>query len=468
MRYIITLNKVNQYDIEMVGFRATDLASLKDKKLNIPLAYVINNQAFDDFIAENGLKPKIESVLKNKKPEKAYQEILELFKQAKIPAEILNEISEGYDSLTIEPGSDANSIVSKWDLPFVTLFRSPSYLLATEDDEGILQNIKGMEALASALKHIWASMYSPRSANYRSKTGIKAAFGLGVIVEKMKPVKQSAIVYSRSDEDEKSIVVKSFLGLPDYGQDEEVLGKDCYEVDLNSLSITKAEVNVQEYAIQRDLDSEELVKKELGEDGTKQKINDKLVSEVARIAKRAKSFIEKDVKLCFGIKDEYIFILLANRIIAGSKKILESVEEIEIKFDEKGKKIINEKKEFTAIQAQPAEGFAMPKILSGDEAKEELLKEGKIDAPEEDKDEEKDEAEDYLTVPTPPPPVEIYEEKTAQEEQVEKEVSLLEEILQIKDITEKMEEHALNNNKEAYEREARILHDKIRRVKRGE
>jgi phosphoenolpyruvate synthase/pyruvate phosphate dikinase len=466
MRYIITLNNVNQYGLEMVGFRAMDLANLKEKRLNIPLAFVINNQAFEDFIAENGLRPKIESLLKKKNPAEAYPEILELFKQAEIPGEILTEISEGYDSLTIEPGSDASSIVSKWDLPFVTLFKSPSYLLATEDNEGIIQNIKGMQSLAASLKHIWASIYSPRSVNYRSKTGIKGTIGLGVLVEKMRPVKQSAIVYSRSDANEKTIVVKSFFGLPDYGFDKEILGKDSYEVDLNSLSITNAEINVQEYAIQRDFDSEELIEKELREEGAKQKINDKLVSEVARIAKRAKSFIEKDVKLYFGIKDDYIFVFLANRMIVGSKKILESVEEIEVKFDEKGKKIISEKKDFVAMQSQPAEAFAMPKILSGDEAKEELVKEGKIEIPEEAEAEY--ETEEQLNPPLPPPPVDVYEEKTKQEEQVEKEVSLLEEMLQIKEITERMEEHALNNNKEAYEREARILNDMIRRVKRGE
>jgi len=462
MRYVITLNNVNQYGLEMVGFRAIDLANLREKRLNIPLTFVINNQAFEDFIAENGLKPKIENLLKEKKPAEAYPEILEMFKQADLPGEVLTEISEGYDSLTIEPGSDASSIISKWDLPFVTIFRSPSYLLATEDNEGIIQNIKGTEALAASLKHVWASMYSPRSVNYRSKAGIKSAFGLGVLVQKMRPIKQSAVVYSRSDADEKTLVVKSFFGLPDYGIDKEILGKDYYEVDLNSLMIKQAEVNVQEYAIQRDFDTEELAEKELRDDGAKQKINDRLISEVARIIKRAKSFIEKDVKLYFGIKDDYIFVLLANRMVAGSKNILESVEEIEVKFDENGKKIISQKKDFVAMQTQPTQLFAMPKILSVDEAKEELFKEGKIEILEE----AEDETEEKLSLPLPP--VQVFEEKTAQEEQVDKEISLLEEVLQIKEITERMEEHALNNNKEAYEREARILNDKIRRVKRGE
>jgi len=97
-----------------------------------------------------------------------------------------------------------------------------------------------------------------------------------------------------------------------------------------------------------------------------------------------------------------------------------------------------------------------------DEAKEELFKEGKIEI----LDEAEDETKEKLSLPVPP--VQVFEEKTAQEEQVDKEISLLEEVLQIKEITERMEEHALNNNKEAYEREARILNDKIRRVKRGE
>lgn len=457
MRYVITLNNVNPSDVESLGFRAVDLANLRDKRLNIPLTVIINNLAFEEFLDSNDLKPKIDKLLKDKKPAEAYLEILELFSKATLPKELEAELADAYESLTIDPGADASSIVSKWDFPFVTLFRSPSYLLNTEDDEGIIQNVRGQDNVAAAVKHIWASVYSPRSVGYRDKTGIKGPFGLGVIVQKMRKIKQSVITYSRSEFEEKTIVVKSFFGLPDYGLEKEVLGKDSYEVDLNSLNITKGEVNVQEYSIERNFDTEELVKRQLGEEGEKQKINEKLVSEIARITKRAKSFVGKDLKLYFGVKDDYIFIFLANRLVGGPKKILEVEEEVDVRFDAAGGKTITQKQEVNVAHREVLETFKMPPILSTEEVKAQLLKERQVDGWDE---------EGITETIEEPPRVEVYEEKNKQEEQVEKEVNLLEEVLQIKEVIERMEGHALNDNKEEYEREARQLNDMLRRIKK--
>jgi len=457
LKYVVILNNVNQADINGLGFRAIDLANLKEKRLNIPLSFVVNNQAFEDFLDENNLRQKVESVLKAQKPSDAYAEIAELFSKSSLPGEMEAELYDAYESLTIEPGSDASSIVSKWDFPFVTLFRSPSYLLSTEDDEGIVQNVRGKENVAAALKFVWASLFSPRSASYRDKSGIKPPFGTGVIVQKMRKIKQSAIAYSRSEDDEKTILVKSFFGLPDYGFEKEVLGKDEFQVDMNALLIKKGEINVQEYSIDRDFDTEELIARQLGDDGANQKVNEKLVCEIARLAKRAKSFIGKDLKIFFGLKDDYIFIFLANRMVGGTRRVVEEAENVEVKFDAKGGKTITQSQEVMGIPKEGKISFEMPKIISIEEAKQELLREKKVEGW----------GEEEVEVEAPPR-VEVYEEKTAQEEEVEKEINLLEEVLKIKEVIEKMEEHALNNNKESYEKEARSLKGMIRRIREEE
>ncbi len=460
MRYILTLNNISLSDLNNVGIRAMDLAVLKEKRLNIPLTFVVNNLAFEEFMAENDLKQKIDDLLKEKKPADAYPEILTLFKNAKIPSDIYAELADAYDSLTIEPGSDAGSIVSKWDLPFVTIFRSPTHLLPTEDNEGIYQNIREIDCLAEALKQAWASFYSPRSIIYREKIGVKQQFSAGVIVQKMRKITHTVITYSKMEDDERTIVVDSFIGLPDYGFSREVLGKDHYEVDLNSLSIRKSEINSQEYSIVRDPESEELARHELGEEGASQKVNDRMISEIARITKRSKSFIERDIKMYLGVNDDYVFIFLANRMIAGPKRILEIEEAMEVKIEGKEEKIISHEQKLFMGQQEAEETFKMPPILSSEEVKAQLLKEKKVIGWD-DEVEEAEEIEEPLRV-------EVFEEKTKQEETVEKEVNLLEEVLKIKEVTERMEEHALNNNKESYEKEARVLKGMIQRIREEE
>lgn len=491
MRYILTLNNVKRSDLDNVGFRAIDLALLREKRLNIPLTFVINNDAFEDFLNENGFKAKIEKVFQNKNPVDAYKEILELFSKAVMPPELEAELFEAYESLAIDPGATASTIVSEWDSPFVCIARSPSYLLSTENREGIIQNIRGKNNLLDALKLVWVSVYSPESVAYRKKTGITDSFGIGVLVQKMKKIEQSAVSYSFSDLDEKTILVKSFTGLQDYTSETEILGKDCHEVDADSLMITKADVNVQEYSIVRDPESFELKKHALGEPGSKQKLNDRQIYEAARITKRAKSFLGKALKLYLGIRNDYTHIFLVNRVVAGPKRIIGEKEEVKLTVDDEGRKYMEHEKEIIAgqeiadqeivgpkiVDQEKAKEYVkepvdMPKILSSEEAKKEIFDEAKdaegaeadetYDFKEMDKElEQAEETEDERDE-------EAETEQAEQEEveqEVEKEINLLEEVIKIKDVLERMEEHALNHNNPAYDIEAKRLKKMLERVR---
>lgn len=500
MRYIVTLNNVKRSDLESLGFRAIDLGILREKRLNIPLTFVINNQAFEDFLAENGLRAKIEKAYKNnKKPSEAYQGVTELFNKAIIPKEVEAEIFEAYESLAVDPGATASTIVADWDYPFVSLIRSPSYLLSTEDAHGIMQNIRGKESLVAGLKKVWASVFSPESIDYRKRAGIGDSFGVGVLVQKMKKVKQAALSYSCSDFDEKIIIVKSFLGLLDYGLIEEVQGKDLHEVDADTLMIKKAQINVQEYSIVRNLETNELAKQDLREQGSRQKLDDKQIYEVARITKRAKSFMGRDLKLYMGVKDAYTYIFLASRMVAEPKKIVEEKEDIKLTIDDEGEKTMEHKRETTAGKQEGELPLDMPDIITKEEAKEELLKEEPKDVPEEEPEEEPEEdilKEEMEEVEEDLKEKDKEEERRIKEEEFDKilerdlefleliqreekeespeeveqegdkELNLLEEVLQIKEILERMEEHATNNNKPAYDQEARKLRNLVSKVRR--
>ena len=491
MRYVVTLNNAKRSELESLGFRAVDLAVLREKRLNIPLTFIINNQAFEDFLVENGLRAKIDKAFQNKKASEVYQEIINLFNNAIIPTELETEILEAYESLAIDTGATASSIVTEWDYPFVSLIRSPSYLLSTEDTEGILHSIRGKEALLAELRKVWASVFSPKSSSYRKRAGISDSFGVGVLVQKMKKTRQSAVSYSCTDFDESTIAVKSFMGLQDYGLDEQVLGKDLYEVDADTLMIKKAQVNVQEFSLVRSLETDELGKHDLGEQGSRQKLDDKQVYEVARITKRAKSFIGKDLKLYLGVKDAYTYVFLANRLVAEPKEIIEEREEIKLGVDNGGEKVMEHKEEVITGKEEGDFPFNMPKIISEEEAREEVIREdapideeteegkGEDEGMEQDEEGRKREEEDefdkilerdleFLEL------IEKEEDKEEKEEpqeeiseEVAEEVNLLEEVMEIKEVIERMQEYALNNNKEAYAQEAKRLRGLVNKV-RGE
>ncbi|MFH0870770.1 MAG: PEP/pyruvate-binding domain-containing protein [archaeon] len=465
MRYIVTLTNVSRADADTLGYRAADLGILKDKGFNIPLSFVVNNEAFQDFLAENHLKAQIDALLKERTPREAYLEIIALFGKARLNKDLEQELSEAYESLNIEPGSSASSMVSMGDHQHITLIRSPAYLLDADDDDGIFQNIKGSELLAAALRMTWCSLFSPEMIIQRQKEKINS-FNAGIIVQKMKKTKVSVITYSISEYNDRMILVKSFLGLQDYGVN--ILGKDLFEVDPNSLAIKRGEINNQEFEITRLMDSDELGQRPLLNEGAKQKLNEKLISESARLTKRAKSFIGKDVKMYLCIQDEIINIVQVNRMTYVPRAQTIEKDEITMSEDEQGNRTLEHSHEFTAKKSEPKdEKFTLPGIMSSDEAKEAALKTAPHRVFSLEGFEEKKQAVVEVAAPcVPAPKVEIIKETSKIDEEIAVEENLLEQVLKIKEITERMEEHALNSNKEAYSKEAKQLREMISKVRK--
>jgi phosphoenolpyruvate synthase/pyruvate phosphate dikinase len=448
MRFINTLSKVARQDGEAMGFRAADLAVLKEKGFNIPLTFVVNNEAFEEFMAENGLKGKIERIILEKpNAAESYQEIMALFAKSNFPKDLQAELIEAHDSLGVE-GSSATSLIQDMESPFLTLTRSPGYLLGTEDEEGILQNVKGQDQFFIGLKLIWSTLYSPDSKDYRNKAGISENFGVGVIVQKMKKAPASAVAYSRTEFNQFMIRIKSFKGYMDYL--EPITGKDVHDVDVNSLLIRNSQVNIQEYGFERDIESEEMTRRPLLGDADKQKLSDKTITEVAKVTKRAKSFIGKDIKLYLSVSEDAISVLQVNRMLDLKK--VEETESIEITQDDQGKTTITETQ---IIEEKKPSKLEMPTLLSTDEAKEHIMKEmsHKVFSLEGFTEPEPVAAEDLPAVA-----------QTVEAAKIKEEESLLDEVLKIKEVLEKMESHAYSKNKEEYEKEARQLRDLLRRL----
>ncbi len=263
--------------------------------------------------------------------------------------------------------------------------------------------------------------------------------------------------------------------MQDFSFEDEILGKDYYEVSMNSLLITRAEINVQEYCIERDIEKEELVLRDLRGEGSRQKLDDKQIAEIARLTKRAKNFLGKDIKLYFEIKDDYKYILLACQRMGGVTRLVEEEEAAIVRVDEGKSQVIEYKQEVMAEGAEESAGegieetFELPQILGSEEAKAKVLVEEPLLAaelgqkPAEDDEAGSVEAEETEDVYVP------LEEKEPEQEvaeaEVKKEVNLLEEVLKIKEVIERMEEHALNNNQESYNLESKKLKEMMSKVR---
>ncbi|MFH1506703.1 MAG: PEP/pyruvate-binding domain-containing protein, partial [archaeon] len=319
MSSILSLHNVNETDYDKVGFKAVDLAKLHIKKLTIPLTFVITFKAFKAFMEENALNVKIRKIMEildinsDRELVEAHDNIKELFNKAEIPEATKEELLEAYSTLSIDVNLDASKMVSAEEKPFVTLIRSPSYVIDPEDNEGIVQNVRGKHRFFSAIKKCWASLYSPKALLYRHLNDLGHDVETAIIVQKMINANISAVTYSRDLKSEsEDMKIRTFFGFMDYHTP---IRGDVHEVARESLDINDIKVNFQEYKIVRDPETYELEQLYLKEAGYQQKVNDKVVIEVARLTKRISGFLSKEVKCFFSIRNEKVYLTHCNKII---------------------------------------------------------------------------------------------------------------------------------------------------------
>lgn len=405
MEYILNINKINRSDSNIAGFKAVDIAELHRKKINIPICFVIKSDLFEYFLNRNNLRESINRLLKdvNMQDEDSLQEIYKkieyLIMNIDFPSNVEEELMDAYETLAIDLDHiNIAKLVTSIEKPYLTIIASPNYINDWNNNEGIFQNVKGKAALYSTIKATWASLYSPRAIKYQKANDITNA-SISIIIQRMINTQISA----QMTVDESEVVVHTFFGFQDYNDE---LGKDEIIMTKNHLEIKSNKVNFQACQFSRDLKDGFLIKKDLKEDGETQKLNDKDVEELGRIAKKIETFLEKPVKVFSSINKGKIYTLFVNRITkieVPTKKPEEQPVEVEnisleddIAFLDNIEKF--EKQEET--EAKPETNFQ--------ETKKEEQTNGLVD---EEEYHEKEEDNDYIE-PQIPIPEEKEDKKT--------------------------------------------------------
>ncbi len=323
MDYILTLNKITKADVEEVGYKAVDLAKLFEKKMNVPFSFVIKKHALENFIEKHQLQTAIDEVLSKINYEQeeslveAFKKIREIFNKIEFCEEFQISLMEAYETLTIDIDNfNISKLVSGIEKPFITLISSQTYVSDSENNEGVIDSAKGKKQFFQGIKNIWVSLFTPNELLYRKKNNI-TTIGTAIIVQKMIDPEISAIAYSGEEE----IILKTYFGYQDF---EDEIEKDVVVVSKEDLIVKNSKPNPQRQIILRDLRDNLLTKKPLRDEGIK--LNDKELSEVARLAKRAEDHIGKPLKVFISIRKSKNYILFCNRVIRIEKKEEEIVE----------------------------------------------------------------------------------------------------------------------------------------------
>jgi pyruvate,water dikinase len=214
VRNIVPLGDVSERDHALVGGKASKLGEVVREGLPVPPGIVVTTDAYATFVAIPTLRLEIATALgsldvsKSENVDAASKRIRAAFDRTEFPAELRREIVEAYETFAREHSVRFSAVRSS---------------ATAEDLEGAsfagLQdtylNVGGTEAILSAIRRCWSSVFTPRVIAYRARKGFEHAdVKLAVLIQKMVDSTVSGILFTRDpNTGENHMIIEAGWGL---------------------------------------------------------------------------------------------------------------------------------------------------------------------------------------------------------------------------------------------------------------
>src|SRR6185503_287209 len=182
------LKDLRMADLEQVGGKNASLgemiSGLAAAGIRVPGGFATTAGAFREFVGE--LAPRIEEALRELDPKdvdalaKCGAQIRSWIVKQPFPADLEQEITSKYQELTAQTSSETSfavrSSATAEDLPDASFAGQQETFL----------NIRGVENVLEAIRHVFASLYNDRAISYRVHQGFKHAdVALSAAVQQM-------------------------------------------------------------------------------------------------------------------------------------------------------------------------------------------------------------------------------------------------------------------------------------------
>jgi len=241
MEYIVLLSD-GKSNPNLLGGKGLNLIKLIEAGINVPPGFVININAYENFLKETENTDKLNEILSiTLEPKKIMQvsaDIQDLILKSEIPKEIIDEIKVAYDQTCEITGDEVYFAVRS----SATVEDSSKFSFAGQADS-FLYN-KSFDDILNSLKKCWASLYSPRALLYllqMRKKGFDLSLKdvrMAVVVQKMINSEISGVLFTANivTNNESQMYLNSTWGLGDpiannsINPDTIILNKDKFEV----------------------------------------------------------------------------------------------------------------------------------------------------------------------------------------------------------------------------------------------
>lgn len=309
MKYTLDLTDRN-LPIEKIGGKALNLNRMISAGFNIPPAFVVTVDAYNQFI-NNELKDEIKQILNTVdfKDEKSLiqgcSNIRNIIRSSEIPEELTIEIHEKIKSLPYEYYAVRSSAVAE-DLPDASFAGQLDSFL----------NIKS-EAIPEKIIECWASYWNTRAVKYRHDSRIEqldtdiSTSGIAVVIQKMVDAKVSGVMFTSNPVDgRKNIVIESTYGLGE-AIVSGIVTPDIYIMNRDGKIIEK-EINNKEVGIYLVNGKNTTITME---DGEKSSLNEPLLHKLLENAVELESYFHQPQDIEWSVESDGEIYILQSRPI---------------------------------------------------------------------------------------------------------------------------------------------------------
>lgn len=205
---ILEFEQISIEDIEIVGGKNASLGemftALKKKKINVPDGFALTSFAYQYILGRKGALNKIKEILKGLNSndtvalEKASRQAKETILCCDIPDDLKEEILAAYRRLSCKYKMDLADVAVRSSATAEDL---PNASFAGQQETYL--NIKGEEALLSAIKKCLASLFTARAIAYRCENKIdhlKVSLSVGVQKMVRSDISTSGVIFTLDTE----------------------------------------------------------------------------------------------------------------------------------------------------------------------------------------------------------------------------------------------------------------------------
>lgn len=281
MKFVKSFSEVSKESVDLAGGKGASLGEMTQAGLAVPPGYIVIAHAFDRFIDEAGLAEEIAARLAEVDPDdvnsvdRASNILRDVIHDTPMPDDIGSEIIHAFDELGADfiavrsSATAEDSEIASWAGELDTFLNTTK--------ENVLENVK----------KCWSSLFTPRAIFYRhEKNLVDHHVSVAVVLQKMIQSEVAGVAFTVHPvtEDPKQMIIEAGFGLGEAlvsGQ----ITPDSYVVDKEEMMILDINIGHQGKKLHK-TDSHENEWKELGDDGTKQKLSGRQIMELAELCKK--------------------------------------------------------------------------------------------------------------------------------------------------------------------------------------